>query len=184
MWRQLNGASLACFSSMSQWAGLWGSFHWRLLYRVYRLFVLNRTCDQRGCLHEAGLRLWPLFFCHGSRVRKSRATYLSHLQMYPGGDTEVQTVYWSWLYTHLWQGLHFRRPPIRALTHQFGPRQNGRHFEDDIFKHIFLIENLPISINISLNFVPRDPIGNKSPVIQTIVWRRKGDTPLSKPSMH
>ena len=34
------------------------------------------------------------------------------------------------------------------------PRQNGRHFADDIFKCIFLKENVRISINISLDFVP------------------------------
>ena len=33
------------------------------------------------------------------------------------------------------------------------PRQNGRHFADDIFKCIFLNENKQISIKISLKFV-------------------------------
>ena len=33
------------------------------------------------------------------------------------------------------------------------PRQDGRHFPDDIFKHIFLKENFWISIQISLKFV-------------------------------
>ena len=40
------------------------------------------------------------------------------------------------------------------------PRQNGRHFPDDIFKWIFLNENVWISINIPLKFVPRGPINN------------------------
>ena len=31
------------------------------------------------------------------------------------------------------------------------PRQNGRHFADNIFKHIFLTENACISILISVN---------------------------------
>ena len=35
------------------------------------------------------------------------------------------------------------------------PRQNGRHFADDIFKCIFLIENIWIPIKISLKFVPQ-----------------------------
>ena len=35
------------------------------------------------------------------------------------------------------------------------PRQNGRHFSDDTFKSIFLNENIRISINISLKFVPK-----------------------------
>ena len=40
------------------------------------------------------------------------------------------------------------------------PRQNGRHFADDIFKCIFLIENVWIPIKSSLKFVPRGPIHN------------------------
>ena len=40
------------------------------------------------------------------------------------------------------------------------PRQNGRHFADDTFKHIFLNENVRISIKISLKFVPNGPINN------------------------
>ena len=39
-------------------------------------------------------------------------------------------------------------------------RQNGRHFPDDIFKWIFLNENVLISIKISLKFVPKSPINN------------------------
>ena len=34
------------------------------------------------------------------------------------------------------------------------PRQNGRHFPDDIFTWIFLNENVWIAIKISLKFVP------------------------------
>ena len=42
------------------------------------------------------------------------------------------------------------------------PRQNGRHFADDIFKCIFLTENVWISMNISLKFVPKVQINNSS----------------------
>ena len=37
---------------------------------------------------------------------------------------------------------------------------NGHHFPDDIFKWIFLNENVWISINISLKFVLKGPINN------------------------
>ena len=40
------------------------------------------------------------------------------------------------------------------------PRQDGRHFADDIFKYIFLNENVLISIKISLKFVPKGQINN------------------------
>ena len=40
------------------------------------------------------------------------------------------------------------------------PRQNGRHFADDILKGLFLNENAWIPIEISLKFVPKGPIDN------------------------
>ena len=40
------------------------------------------------------------------------------------------------------------------------PRQNDRQFADNIFKRIFLNENVRISIEISLKFVPKGPINN------------------------
>ena len=61
------------------------------------------------------------------------------------------------------------------------PRQNGRHFPDDIFKSIFLNENVLVSINISLKFVPRGPINNIPTKVQVMAWRRSSDKPLSEP---
>ena len=63
------------------------------------------------------------------------------------------------------------------------PRQNGRHFPDDIFKWIFLNENVWISINISMKFVPRGQINNIPTLVQIMAWRRLGDKPLSEPVM-
>ena len=63
------------------------------------------------------------------------------------------------------------------------PRQNGRHFADDTFKHIFLKENIRISINISLKFVPKSLINNIPALVQIMAWRRPGDKPLSEPMM-
>ena len=63
------------------------------------------------------------------------------------------------------------------------PRQNGRHFPDDIFKWIFLNENVWISINISLKFVPRGLVNNIPTLVQVMAWRRPGDKPLSEPMM-
>ena len=63
------------------------------------------------------------------------------------------------------------------------PRQNGRHFADDIFKFIFLNENVWIPIKISLKFVPKGPINNIPALVQIIAWRRPGDKPLSEPMM-
>ena len=62
-------------------------------------------------------------------------------------------------------------------------RKYGRHFPDDIFKCIFLNENVRISINISLKFVPKGLINNIPALVQIIAWRRPGDKLLSEPMM-
>ena len=63
------------------------------------------------------------------------------------------------------------------------PRQNGRHFADDIFKYIFLNENVWIPIKISLKFVPKGRINNIPALVLIIAWRRPGDKPLSETMM-
>ena len=63
------------------------------------------------------------------------------------------------------------------------PKQNGRHFSDDIFKCIFLNENVKIPIKISLKFIPRGPINYITTLIQIMAWRRPSDKPLSEPMM-
>ena len=72
---------------------------------------------------------------------------------------------------------------FRAQVNTLRPRQNGRHFADDIFKCIFLNENIRILIKISLNFVPKDPINNILALVQIMAWRRTGDKPLFEPMM-
>ena len=62
-------------------------------------------------------------------------------------------------------------------------RQNGRHFADDVFKCIFLNENMWISLKISLRYVPKGLINNIPALVQIMAWRRPGDKPLSEPMM-
>ena len=71
--------------------------------------------------------------------------------------------------------------PSYCLT--LRPRQNGRHFADDIFKRIFLKENVLISLKISLKFVAKVRINNIPALVQIMAWRRLGDKPLSEPMM-
>ena len=49
------------------------------------------------------------------------------------------------------------------------PRQNGRHFPDNIFICIFLNEIVWISIKISLKFVPRGQMNNIPALVQLMV---------------
>ena len=52
------------------------------------------------------------------------------------------------------------------------PEQNGKHIADDIFKHIFLNENLRIFIQISLKFVlPEHLIDSMSSLVKVMAWR-------------
>ena len=65
------------------------------------------------------------------------------------------------------------------------PRQDVRNFSDDIFKCIFLNENVWISIKISLKFFPKGSINNISALVQidnglaairrqAIIWTEDG----------
>ena len=72
-----------------------------------------------------------------------------------------------------------------AIFNTLRPRhiKYGRHFVDDIFKCIFLNENVWISIAISLKFVAKGPINNIPALGLIMAWRRPGDKPLSEPMM-
>ena len=74
-----------------------------------------------------------------------------------------------------------KHPPMDLKT--LRPRQNIRHFPDDIFKCIFMNENLWIAIDISLKFVPKALINNILALVEIMAWRRPGDKPLSETMM-
>ena len=69
------------------------------------------------------------------------------------------------------------------LINTLRPRQNGRHFADNIFKCIFLNGNVWIPIKISMNFVPKGPMNNNTALVQIMAWHRQDDKPLSEPMM-
>ena len=70
--------------------------------------------------------------------------------------------------------------PCVFMFNTLRPRQNGRHFADDIFKRILFNENVWILIKISLKFVPKGPINKIPALFQIMAWRRPGDKPLSE----
>ena len=65
----------------------------------------------------------------------------------------------------------------------WGRDKNCHHFADDIFKCIFLNEDVWISVKISLKFVPKVRIIYIPAWVQIMAWRRPGDKPLSGPVM-
>ena len=60
--------------------------------------------------------------------------------------------------------------------------QNGCYFAD-VFKCIFLNENVWILLIISLKFVPKVWINNIPALVQIMAWSWSGDKPLSEPIM-
>ena len=77
----------------------------------------------------------------------------------------------------LWYGILLGR--LINCFNTLRPRLNGHHFPDDIFKRIFLNQNVRIPINISLEFVPKGPVNNIPALFQIMAWHRPGDKPLS-----
>ena len=73
--------------------------------------------------------------------------------------------------------LHF---PCFVLFTTLRPRQDGRHFTDDIFICIFLNEKEWIWNWILPNFIPKGPINNMPALVQIMAWRRTGDKLLSE----
>ena len=70
-----------------------------------------------------------------------------------------------------------------AIVNTLRPRQRGHHFADDTSKHMFLNENVCISTEISLTFVPKGPMNNMPALVQITASRRTGDNQLSEPMM-
>ena len=54
---------------------------------------------------------------------------------------------------------------VNGFINTLRPRQNGRHFPDNIFKYIFVNENAWILPKISLKFVPKVPIDNNPALV-------------------
>ena len=103
---------------------------------------------------------------------------------------------WPWASDSPWSTKHvvgfpssqtikyWLKPCMVCLwQYRLRPRQNWRHFADDIFKCIVLNENAWISLRISLEFVPKVRINNIPALVQIMAWGRPGDKPLSEPVM-
>ena len=90
--------------------------------------------------------------------------------------------YGSQLHAFCWLGT-VRSHDICREINSLRPRQNGRLFADDTFKHIFLNENIIISTKNSLKFVPKGLINKIPALVLIMAWCRSGDKPLSEPML-
>ena len=78
---------------------------------------------------------------------------------------------------------HNKAQTCANFLNSLSPGKNRRHFVDDVFKCNSLNENVWISINISLKFVPKGPINNIPALVQIMAWRQTGDKPIYEPMM-
>ena len=97
----------------------------------------------------------------------------------------------------LWsQCCHSRRKHLKMSSAKSMPLHSARDaltrwgrdkiaaiFQTTFSNGFFLNENVWISINISLKFVPKGPINNIPTLVQIMAWRRSGDKPSSEPMM-
>ena len=109
---------------------------------------------------------------HSRRMRTRNLTYLAR------GPWHFRTICVEHLLIQDFLCYH-----ARIWLNTLRPRQNGRHFPDDIFKCILFNENVWISLKISLKFAPQGPINNIPALVQIMAWRRPDDKPLSGPMM-
>ena len=80
--------------------------------------------------------------------------------------------------------IPFPSPPIiYDRINSSPPGQNGRHFTDVILNAFSWMKSFLFLIQISLRFVPKDPINNNSALFQVTACRRTGDKPLPEPML-
>ena len=72
---------------------------------------------------------------------------------------------------------------LGVFVNTLRPRQDERHFADDIFTCIYFNENCCILIIFSLKYARKGPIDNNPALVQSMAWRRSGDKPLAEPMM-
>ena len=116
---------------------------------------------------------------HWGRVMHICVAYLTIIASDNGlSPSGHQAIIWTnagiWLIRPL--GTNFSEILIEILKFPF-----IFHLADDIFKCIFVNENVWIPIKISLKFVPKGLINNIPALVQIMAWRRAGDKPLSEP---
>ena len=80
----------------------------------------------------------------------------------------------------MFQDIHWLSPHSCNIFNILKPRQNGHYFTHDVFKSIFVNENLLILIKHPLKFIPKGPINNIPALVQVMAWRQSGDKPLSE----
>ena len=102
--------------------------------------------------------------------------------IYSGITTRWDRDIWIKYILDIWFSKFFGTE-LKLLKSAIRPRQDGRHFADDIFTCIFFNENCCTLMKLSLKYVRKGPINNNPAMVQIMAWRRSGAKPLSEPMM-
>ena len=143
-------------------------------FRVVISMTLRKTAATPLLIHWSYCNLAPSHR-YVPRINHTVHAFLCFVVVPVNITCPSWSLHWRWGNRATWEIVIF--DTLR-------PIQNGRNFADDTFKHIFLKENVRISIKISLKFVPSlSPIDNIPALFQVMAWRRPGDKPLSEAMM-
>ena len=150
------------------------------------------TCTNRRFTHwgmrQRGDLLTDDSFKHKSLDENLRILIINSWNFFPNSPINIKPALFLIMGLYQTGDIPLSEPMQALLTrlqwvNSLRPRPNRRHVADDIFKCIFLNENVWIPIKISLKFVPKGPINNILALVQIMAWRRSGDKPLSEPMM-
>ena len=158
-----------------QWSGREGGFTWIYVQHVI-LRAVRFTCYTSIYEHLVPIHAPHCCFITRLSMCQSKGKIARHEQK------NLSTLFFA-INDHNIHWFQAMIIPAVLNINTLRPRQNGRHFADDIFKCIFLNENVWIPIKISLKFVPQGPINNIPALVQIMAWRRPGGKPLSEPMM-
>ena len=110
---------------------------------------------------------WQLVSIGSSNCSVSQITY----------RLQITVIVWTNVNQDLW--CYIALLCYYELINKLRLRRKRRQFADDIFKCIFLNENVWIWIKISMKFISKGPIYNISALVQIMAWHQPGDKPLS-----
>ena len=146
--------------------------HDGLLNRLFRC-ISKKTSKLRVTVFCAGNSPGPVNSPHKQPVTR---------KMFPFDDV---IMFMTYSIIQKTTGWHYWSIPGSSIhfVNTVRPRQNGRHFQNDIFRCIFVNENVWIAIDILLQFVPKVPINQIPGLVQIMAWHRPGDKPFSEPMM-
>ena len=100
-------------------------------------------------------------------------------------SAEGLNIYYLIMFTssHQWKINECCLTPVLRTINTLRPKQNVRHFADDIFRCILFNKNGSVSIKIQLTLIPNGIIDNTSALVQVMGWHWTGDKPLPEPMM-